>query len=133
MAALDVGRRFHLREDVGRTLQGDSRTATLIAHARRRMPRSPRLSENDVRAALSRVPHWSRSGERLRRELQFADFSQAFAFMTRVALVAEKADHHPDWSNAWSKVTIELTSHDVGGLSQRDFDLAQAIDRLLPG
>ena len=68
----------------------------------------------------------------LRREFVFADFSEAFAFMTRVALLAEKADHHPDWSNAWNKVVIELTSHDAGGLTQRDLDLARAIDALSP-
>lgn len=94
-------------------------------------PRTPPLDEARLREELATLPAWTREGERLRRELRFSDFSAAFAFMTRVALLAEKADHHPDWSNSWSKVTIELTSHDAGGLTQRDVDLARAIDRLL--
>ena len=69
-------------------------------------------------------------GSKLRRELEFADFSEAWAFMTRVALLAEKADHHPDWSNSWNKVVIELTSHDKGELTERDVTLAEAINRL---
>jgi 4a-hydroxytetrahydrobiopterin dehydratase len=61
----------------------------------------------------------------------FADFSEAFAFMTRVALLAEKADHHPEWANVWNKVDITLTTHDAGGLSARDVELAVAIAGLL--
>ena len=61
----------------------------------------------------------------------FADFSQAFGFMTRVALLAEAADHHPEWSNVWNRVDILLTTHDAGGLSMRDADLARAIDALV--
>lgn len=95
------------------------------------MARTPKLSQAEAEAALAQLPTWTRVGERLRRELVFADFSAAFAFMTRVALLAEKSDHHPDWSNSWSKVVIELTSHDVGGLSRRDFELARAIDRVV--
>jgi 4a-hydroxytetrahydrobiopterin dehydratase len=63
--------------------------------------------------------------------LKFADFSEAFAFMTRVALLAEKADHHPEWSNVWNRVDILLTTHDAGGLSTRDIAMAQAIDALI--
>lgn len=72
---------------------------------------------------------WIETGGRLRRTFTFADFSEAWAFMTRVALAAERADHHPDWSNSWNTVTIELTSHDTGGVTDRDRDLAGAIDR----
>lgn len=97
------------------------------------MALSPKLNDDDVRARLAQVPRWTRAGDKLKREFEFADFSAAFAFMTRVALAAEKANHHPDWSNSWSKVVIELSSHDVGGLSQRDFELARAIDRLNGG
>ncbi len=93
-------------------------------------PRSPKLGEPELRAGLARVPLWSESAGKLRREFVFADFSGAFAFMTRVALLAERADHHPDWSNSWNKVVIELTSHDAGGLTQRDLDLALAIERV---
>jgi 4a-hydroxytetrahydrobiopterin dehydratase len=65
------------------------------------------------------------------RAFRFADFSAAFAFMTRVALLAEKADHHPEWSNVYNRVDVVLTTHDAGGLSQQDLDLAQAIDKLV--
>lgn len=80
---------------------------------------------------MTTVPAWTNGETSLRRELNFPDFGAAFAFMARVALLAEKANHHPDWSNSWSKVVIELSSHDVKGISQRDFDLARAIDRVL--
>lgn len=73
---------------------------------------------------------WEVVDGRLHRELEFDDFSEAFAFMTRVALAAERADHHPDWSNSWNRVTIDLVSHDVGGITDRDVDLAEAIDQL---
>jgi 4a-hydroxytetrahydrobiopterin dehydratase len=65
------------------------------------------------------------------RKFKFADFGQAFAFMTRVALIAEKRDHHPEWSNVYNWVEITLTTHDAGGLSQRDVDMAGAIDGLI--
>jgi len=93
-------------------------------------PRTPRLGEPELRAGLARLPLWALREGKLRREFACADFSEAFGFMARVALLAEKADHHPDWSNSWNKVVIELTSHDAGGLTQRDLDLAAAIDRV---
>ena len=68
---------------------------------------------------------------KLRREFTFSDFSEAWAFMARVALMAEKADHHPDWSNSWNRVTIELVSHDAGAVTERDTKLATAINGLL--
>jgi 4a-hydroxytetrahydrobiopterin dehydratase len=77
------------------------------------------------------VPGWQVVGGKLQRELVFADFSQAFGFMARVALLAEKADHHPDWSNSWNKVVIDLVSHDVGAITERDRALATAINALL--
>ena len=95
-------------------------------------PRTPKLGDTELRAGLARLPLWAACEGKLRREFAFADFSEAFAFMARVALLAEKADHHPDWSNSWNKVVIELSSHDAGGLTQRDLDLAAAIDRLAP-
>ena len=66
----------------------------------------------------------------IERSFRFADFSAAFAFMTRVALLAERMDHHPDWSNAYGRVTIALTSHDAGGVTERDVAMARAIDAL---
>ena len=65
------------------------------------------------------------------REIAFEDFVEAFGFMTRVALIAEAMNHHPEWSNVWNKVEINLTTHDAGGITMRDFRLASAIDKLL--
>ena len=76
------------------------------------------------------LPQWQVEGDRLRRQWQFRDFSEAFAFMTRVALLAEAMQHHPNWSNVYNQVTIELTTHDLKGLSDLDAELAQAIDAL---
>lgn len=82
--------------------------------------------------ALSALPGWTYDGshDAICKTFAFKDFSQAFAFMTRCALAAEKMDHHPDWSNVWNKVSITLTSHDVKGLSARDAALAKAIEAL---
>ncbi len=86
-----------------------------------------------ARAALAtELPLWTLEGEHLRRSFRFRDFAEAFAFMTRVALLAEKQDHHPEWSNVWNRVEIALSTHDAGGLSARDVALARAIDALLP-
>jgi 4a-hydroxytetrahydrobiopterin dehydratase len=76
-------------------------------------------------------PGWAIVDERLHRELTFADFSQAFAFMTRVALAAEQLDHHPDWSNSWNRVVIDITNHAAGGLSERCVELATRINGIL--
>ncbi len=75
---------------------------------------------------------WEERDGALRRQFKFANFSEAFAFMTRVALLAEKRNHHPDWSNSWNTVDIALSSHDAGNtVTDRDRDLASAIDALL--
>ena len=89
------------------------------------------LSAAEIEALAAALPAWDRVEGKLRREVQFADFSEAFAFMTRVALAAETLGHHPEWSNVWNRVTIELTTHDTGGLSNLDLQLAQRIDALL--
>ncbi|MEG3088972.1 4a-hydroxytetrahydrobiopterin dehydratase [Sphingomonas sp. PB4P5] len=91
------------------------------------------LSDAERAEALDALDEWDYDEARdaITRTLTLADFSQAFAFMTRVALLAEKADHHPEWSNVWNRVDILLTTHDAGGLSHRDVDMAQAIDALL--
>jgi 4a-hydroxytetrahydrobiopterin dehydratase len=87
-----------------------------------------KLTEAEIAAALPTVPHWTRNGDGIERQYRFADFTEAFGFMARVALLAEKADHHPEWSNVYNKVNIRLTTHDASGLSARDFALARAID-----
>ena len=84
-----------------------------------------------MRELLASLPDWRHGNERggtLTRELAFSDFTQAFAFMTQVALAAEKRDHHPEWSNLYNRVTIVLTTHDAGGLSMRDIDLARVVE-----
>ena len=83
-------------------------------------------------AALAALPGWSYDAGRngIARSFRFADFNAAFGFMTRVALAAEKADHHPDWSNVWNRVDILLSTHSAGGITEKDMALARAIDRL---
>ena len=83
--------------------------------------------------ALRQLPAWTLRDDTsaIYRSYKFADFSEAFAFMTRVALLAEKDNHHPEWSNVYNRVEITLTTHDANGLSQRDVNMAWAIDRLL--
>lgn len=92
----------------------------------------PRLSPEEARAALADLPGWTlrEDGLAIARSFRFKDFAEAFAFMTRVALLAEKADHHPEWANVWNRVDIVLTTHDAGGLSTRDVALARAIGAL---
>jgi len=88
------------------------------------------------RAELARaLPLWTLVDGRdaIERSFRFADFAAAFAFMTHIAILAEKADHHPEWFNVYNRVDIVLTTHDAGGLSRRDVDLATAIDRLAEG
>jgi len=89
---------------------------------------------SEERAQLAKIlPEWrlAREKDALLRSFEFADFVAAFGFMTRVALLAEKMDHHPEWSNVYNRVEILLTTHDCNGLSARDVTLAQAIDHLL--
>lgn len=91
------------------------------------------LSPAERAEALDGLPDWDfdEARDAIRRSFAFGDFVEAFGFMTRVALLAEKADHHPEWSNVWNRVEILLTTHDAGGLSHRDIDLAGAIDALI--
>ncbi len=92
-----------------------------------------RLGEAQVDAALKTLPGWSRVDGRsaIFRKFQFADFNEAFGFMSRVALLAEKMDHHPEWCNVWNRVEITLSTHDAGGLSARDVNLAEAIGKVV--
>jgi 4a-hydroxytetrahydrobiopterin dehydratase len=90
------------------------------------------LTEAERAEALKALPEWRYDAEAraIRRGFTFADFSEAWAFMSRVALAAEKLDHHPDWSNVWNRVDIALTTHDEGGVTRRDVALARIVDRL---
>ena len=89
----------------------------------------PRLSDAEVAALLTELPGWTvrSDGQAIVRTFKFADFNAAFGFMTRVALYADKHDHHPEWSNVYNRVEITLTTHDAGGLSPRDAAMARAI------
>lgn len=92
-----------------------------------------RLSDSARDAALADLPDWTHDAKRdaISRGFKFDDFSEAFGFMTRVALIAEKMDHHPEWSNVYNNVEITLTTHDADGLSERDVKMARAIGTLL--
>ena len=81
-------------------------------------------------AALGEIPEWHevQGRDAIQRRFTFADFNAAFGFMTRAALVAEKMDHHPEWSNVWNRVDVALSTHDAGGLTTRDIALAKAMD-----
>lgn len=93
----------------------------------------PQLTEDERESWLAALPQWTlaREGQAIERRFEFADFSAAFAFMTRVALLAEQRDHHPEWFNVYNRVEIALTTHDAGGLTLRDVKMAKAIDALV--
>ncbi len=88
------------------------------------------LSEHDVRNALLKIPGWRISGAAIERKFEFADFKQAMAFVNRIADAAEQANHHPDISVSYNKVTLMLTSHDSGGVTQRDIRMAERINEI---
>ena len=91
------------------------------------------LSQEERDTWLRALPKWSltREGKAIERSFEFGDFSDAFAFMARVALMAEKRDHHPEWFNVYNKLDITLTTHDADGLSLRDVNMAKKIDALI--
>ncbi len=92
-----------------------------------------RLSSEDIEARLRERPRWRLVDGKLFRKLKFQDFVEAFGFMTRVALRAEAMNHHPEWSNVWNTVRISLATHDVAGISELDFSLAEQIDACCAG
>lgn len=89
-----------------------------------------RLEASEIELALSSLSGWSLREGKLHRTFKFADFVHAFGFMTKVALIAERMDHHPEWSNVYNTVSVDLTTHDCKGLSARDVKLAAAISGL---
>ena len=91
------------------------------------------LTAEEVSGLLSEVPDWSMVDGHLHREFSFSDFAEAWAFMNRVAPIAERLDHHPNWSNVWNSVVIDITSHDSGGPTERCFELAKGIDGVVAG
>jgi 4a-hydroxytetrahydrobiopterin dehydratase len=98
----------------------------------RRLPMATRLTDAERAALAGKLPNWSvvSGKEAIERNFKFHDFSEAWGFMNRVALLAEGQNHHPDWSNVYNRVRIELSTHDAGGLTDNDVKLAQAIDAL---
>jgi 4a-hydroxytetrahydrobiopterin dehydratase len=89
-----------------------------------------RLGDAEIEAELKTTEGWKRMGDKLHREIQFADFVAAFGFMASAALVAERMNHHPDWSNAYRTVRVDLSTHDAGGITALDFELARAMNAI---
>lgn len=89
-----------------------------------------RLSQVDINEELKKLPGWKVVNEKLHKEFQFESFNQAFGFMTRAAMEIEKMNHHPEWFNVYNKITIELTTHDAGGITKNDVDLAKILNSL---
>ena len=92
-----------------------------------------KLSQSDIESRLGALAGWTLSDGKLHREYKFDDFVSAFGFMTSCALTAEAANHHPDWSNVWNRVTVDLVTHDAGGVTEKDFALAAAMEKLAAG
>jgi 4a-hydroxytetrahydrobiopterin dehydratase len=89
-----------------------------------------KLSKREIAAGLSTLDGWARVKGKLHRVFEFKDFTRAFGFMKRVALAADRMNHHPDWSNAYNKVIVDLSTHSAGGLTEDDFELARKIQRI---
>lgn len=95
------------------------------------MARPALLDDAQIDALLAAHGEWRRHGDHVKRSLSFTSFSEAFAFMTRVAFLAEELNHHPEWSNVYNRVEIALTTHDVGGLSEADAEFVTRVDAIL--
>ena len=90
-----------------------------------------RLSEIEIDEELKNIPGWSVVNEKLHKDFQFNSFNQAFGFMTRAAMEIEKMNHHPEWFNVYNRITIELTTHDAGGITKNDVNLARILNSLV--
>ena len=93
----------------------------------------PKLGPDEITQRLTKLPQWSLENGKLHRVYKFENFVEAFGFMSACALVAEKHDHHPEWSNVYSTVEVTLSTHDAGGLTELDIKLADAMDRYAGG
>lgn len=89
-----------------------------------------KLSEAEINAALKQMTGWAVKGDKITKQFQFGDFGDAFAFMTRCAIEIEKRDHHPEWFNVYNKINVELTTHDAGGVTDKDIELAGIMDKV---
>mgnify|MGYP000328693905 CR=1 FL=1 len=94
------------------------------------MTRPKALAASRIDAALAELPGWSVANGKLHRELKFPNFQQAFAFMAEAALHAEKLDHHPEWSNVYGRVVVDLVTHDAGGITELDLELAKRMSAI---
>ena len=90
-----------------------------------------KLSESSIEEKLKILPGWSIKKDKLHKEFQFNDFNQAFGFMTRAAMEIEKMNHHPEWFNVYNRITVELTTHDAGGITDNDVNLARILNSLI--
>ena len=88
------------------------------------------VTDDQLLEFISENPHWSINDNKLHCEFVFSNFVTAFGFMTQVALIAERSNHHPEWSNVYKKVVVDLTTHEVGGISEKDFKLAIEMDKI---
>lgn len=91
---------------------------------------APKLTAEALKTAMRKLPAWSIEHEKLHREYKFPDFAHAFGFMTTAAIEIEKRNHHPEWLNVYNRVTVDLTTHDSEGITQKDVDLAHLLERL---
>ena len=94
------------------------------------MPRPKALPASELESRLAALPGWSLADGKLHRDFRFPDFVRAFAFMTEAALHAEKLDHHPEWSNVYAKVSVDLVTHDAKGITELDFELARRMSEI---
>ena len=89
-----------------------------------------KLTDSEIAVHMKALPNWELGDDRIKRTFRFKDFVEAFGWMSSVALVAERMNHHPEWRNVWATVEVELSTHDAGGLTERDMKLAAAMDAL---
>ena len=89
-----------------------------------------KLSEAELKSEIQQLPHWAVKHEKLHREFAFKDFVHAFGFMATAAMIIEKMNHHPEWCNVYGKVTVDLTTHDAGGITRKDVELAGKLDAI---
>jgi 4a-hydroxytetrahydrobiopterin dehydratase len=93
---------------------------------------NPKLTPAKLKTALAELPGWKLKGGKLHREYRFADFVHAFGFMATAAMAIEKMNHHPEWFNVWNKVVVDLMTHDAGGITRKDVELAHLLEGIAP-
>ena len=94
------------------------------------MGKSGPLNDQEIRSALENLPGWSVENGKLHREFKFSDFTYAFGFMATAAIAIEKRNHHPEWFNVYNRVTVDLTTHDAGGITEKDTELAAMLEQI---